>query len=315
MKKRYERIEGYEIAGCAAFDKNLVSLWGQQWLHSDPLDQRLTCIFFFYADEPEVDQWAFSGIGGATGIYGCAGKQPARQWIYVMDDGAVYTVGGGVDDFESSVIQGRLAFFSNVCSIRSGDVLAVGGRRKVYLRKGAGRWQPLGQGFSPQDEGDDLTDAGFRDADGFSLDEVYAVGGRGDAWVCLSGQWQPIELGTNVGLKRVLCTRGGQVVIAADRHELYVGRHDQSWHRVSHDLTDEVHESLVDFEGRILLSTSHHLLELINGQIVSADFPNMPKMNCVAHLGAGDGVLVVAGRDEAVIFDGVDWLRILDPKP
>jgi hypothetical protein len=314
MSKRYEKIEGYEIAGCAAFDKNLVSLWGQQWTNNDPLEQRLTCTFFFYADEPAVDQWAFSGVGGATGIFGCAGLRPSRQWIYVMDDGAVYAVGGGADNFESAVVSGRPAYFTNVRCIRSGEVIAVGGRRKVYLREGEGRWRQVGRDLFAQGEDADLTDAGFRDVDGFDLNELYAVGGRGDAWVCLAGQWQQIDLGTNVGLKRVLCSRDGQVYIATDRHDVYVGR-KHVWKRVQNDVTDEIHESLVDFEGRVLLSTSHHLLEIIQGQMVPAVFTDMPPMQSMAHLGTGDGVLVVAGKDEAVLYDGTTWLRILDPHP
>jgi hypothetical protein len=314
MNKRYEPLAGYDIAGCAAFDKNLVSLWGQQWSNSDSLEQRLTCTFFFYADEPEADQWAFSGIGGATGIHGCAGLLPSRQWIYVMDDGEVYAVGGGADHFEAPIVQGRPAYFTNVRCLRSGEVLAVGGRRKVYLREGEGRWTPFGQGQFPQGTDADMTDAGFRDIDGFGLDELYAVGGRGDAWVCLAGQWQPIDLGTNVGLKRVLCARDGQVYIATDREDLYVGR-KQTWQRITNEVTNEIHESLVDFEGRVLLSTSHHLLEISQGVVAPAVFPGMPVMNSMAHLGVGGGVLVVAGKDEAVMFDGSTWQRFLDPQP
>jgi hypothetical protein len=314
MIERFKYIEGYEIAGCAAFDKNLVSLWGQQWPSSDSLEQRLTCTFFFYADEPESDQWAFSGIGGATGVYGCAGDRPQRQWVFVLDDGDVYVVGNGADHFEAPIIPNRPAYFSNVRCIRSGEVLAVGVRRKVYLREAEGQWQAWGQGLFPQGEDTDLDNAGFRDVDGFDLDELYAVGGRGDAWVCLAGQWQAIDLGTNVGLKRVLCARDGQVYIATDRSDVYVGR-QHTWRRLHNDVTDEIHESLVDFDGRVLLSTAHHLLEITQDRVIPALFPDMPAMQSMAHLGVGDGVLVVAGKDEAVLFDGTAWLRFLAPQP
>jgi hypothetical protein len=311
MPPRYAPLARYQIAGCAAFDKNLVTFWAQQWPHDDALEPRPTCVFFYYADEPEEDRWAFSVIGEATGIRGCACTAPERHWLYLVDDGALYAVGGGEEGFLANVVPGRPAYFTNLRSLRSGHVLAVGGRRKVYLREAEG-WAAFGEGLFPEGPDADLGDAGFRDVDGCGLDELYAVGGRGDAWLCTAGRWQRIELGFAMGLKRVLCAADGRVYIVADREHVFVGR-GQCWERISLD-SQEPFESIVEFEGRVLVSTRTRILEVSAGRMADAVLPGMPVMQSVSHLATGDGVLVVAGHHEAALFDGTRWTRVLEPE-
>jgi hypothetical protein len=305
MPTRYPYLTNYEIAGCAAIEKNRVTLWGQQWPTDDPLEQRPTSAFFYFADQPDGKKWAARGIGHATGIPGCVTTAPTRQWIYLLDDGQVYTVSGGHAGFEDAGLEG---YYTAVRCLSSQDVVAVGGRGKVDLREAAGVWTVFGSGLPT-----DLAVAGFRDVDGFGLDEVYAVGG-GEAWVCLAGRWQRIELETGLGLKRVVCAADGQVYIAADRDVVFVGR-GQQWRQLRNEVTSELHESLVHFEGRVLLSTAHHLLEISQDDIKTAYLPGMPAMKTMSHLGVGADVLVVAGSDEAVMYDGTSWIRILDPAP
>jgi len=314
MSKRYEPLEGYEISGCAAFDKNLVSIWGQQWPHGDPLEPRPTSTFFYYADEPEEDQWAYSGIANATGIHGCAGLIPQRQWVYLLDDGEVYVVGGGADDFEQKITPGKMAFFSNVRAIRSGDVLAVGSKRKVFLRERANGWRAWGQGLLPQGAQTDLKNAGFSDIDGFDLGELYACGGSGDLWLCRQSQWEHVDLGTNAALTHICCASDGFVYVVTQRRGIYKGRHHR-WQLIQQEPSSLLFESIVDFQGRVLVSTEKDLFEIVNDQLVPAVFPGMPEMRCKAHLAVGEGVLLVAGKDEALMFDGKTWTQILSPQP
>lgn len=314
MSKRYKPLEGYEISGCAAFDKNLISVWGQQWPSGDPLEPRPTSTFFFYADEPEEDQWAFSGIAEATGIHGCAGLIPAKQWIYVLDDGEVYVVGGGIDDFEWKITPGKMAFFRSARAIRTGEVFAVGGKRKVFHRESANVWRAWNQGLYPQGDKTDLKHAGFADIDGFGLDELYAAGGHGDLWLGQNSQWTPVNLGTNADLTHVCCASDGFVYVTTQQREVYKGR-QYNWLLIQQELTSSVFESIVDFQGRVLVATEKDLFEIVKDKFVPAVFPGLPEMRSKAHLAVGDGVLVVAGKDEAAFFDGTAWSKFLAPQP
>jgi hypothetical protein len=310
MSSRYAPLEGYEIAGCAAFDRNLVCLWGQQWPDNDPLEPRPTSVFFHYADEPPGDRWAHSGIANATGIHGCAGLVPERQWVFVLDDGEVYVVGAGADDFEQKIVPDGRAFFSNVRAIGSGEVLAVGGLRKVFQRVHRDKWQRAGEGMELPAGGAARDPMGFSDIDGFDIGELYAAGEGGDFWTCRQSRWSRVDLGTNAALTHVCCAGDGFVYVTTGRREIYRGRHDQ-WALIQQDQTQQVFESIVDFQGRVIVSTESALYEIVKDRFLPAAFPGMPPMKMKAHLAAAPDVLVVAGKDEACLFDGKAWERIL----
>ena len=314
MGKRFAELDGYEIAGCAAFDKNLITFWAQQWPVSDPLEPRPTAVFFYYADEPVEDQWAHSGIADATGIHGCAGSVPARQWVFVLDDGEVYVVGAGFDDFERKITEKKHAFFSNVKALPSGPAIAVGTRRKVFVREHADHWKPLERGLFPSGDITVLENAGFADIDGFGVDELYACGARGELWLCQNGAWSQIDLGTNADLTNICCASDGQVYITTNRREIMCGRH-QTWDLISQELTTKVFESLVEFMGRVLVSTETDIYEVVSGKFVQAALVGMPPMKSMAHLATAPDVLVVAGKDEAAMFDGQNWSMILAAPP
>src|SRR6185503_13710121 len=131
---RYARLEGYEFSGCAVRRWNILSFFGTQWAGKDALETRPTAIFFYYPDDPPAKRWAYRGIGETTGIHGAPAFQPDERWIFVMDDGEVYVVGGGYDDWEERVTPKKPAYFSRVRTIANGRVYAVGVNRRVFRR-------------------------------------------------------------------------------------------------------------------------------------------------------------------------------------
>jgi hypothetical protein len=293
MTIKYAELDGYEISGCAAFNKNLITFWVQEWSVNDALETRATAVAFYYADEPDSDKWAFSEVGDAAGIRGCAAYLPKKQWVYVLDDSEVYVVGGGFDDFEEKISAKKHSYFSKVKSIKSGHAFAVGSRRKVYIRVKPNQWHQLDKGLFPGGDATPLENSGFVDIDGFSETEIYACGGLGDLWVYQNSSWKNIDLGTNARLTKICCASDGNVYITTNRREIFVGR-EHTWHLIKQELTEDVFESMVDGTNFVL-----------------AELPGMPKMKLKAHLAVGEDVLVVAGKDEANMFDGVTWTEIL----
>ena len=118
-----------------------------------------------------------------------------------MDDGEVYVVGMGDDDWEEPITKTPHQYFSNMKSIDSGHAIAVGSRRKVFLREEAGEWNKLDAGLFPDEENTTLRDAGFQDLDGFGENDMYACGGRSDLWRFDGARWQKIDVPPNMGLK------------------------------------------------------------------------------------------------------------------
>jgi hypothetical protein len=314
MVDRLPALSEYEFSGCAVRRWNILALYGQQWPNNDPLEQRRTGVFFYYPDEDPDEQWAYREVGFATGIHGCAAMQPEERWIFLLDDGEVYVVGGGVDDYEAAVTNNQKMFFSNVKQIAGGFAFAVGPHRKVFRRDAPDSWVRLDQGLYPSGGQADLEHAGFNDIDGFSPSDLYACGGRGDLWHYNTAVWEPVDVPTNAVLENICCARDGQVYVTTNRRQILKGR-GSHWEIIEQSATEQVFESIVDFNGRILISTEATIYELVAGDFRPADLGHVPLQRSRAHMAVGDGILLVAGKDEAASFDGTSWSVIITPGP
>lgn len=309
---RLEELSGFEFNGCFVRTRNIIGFTGQKWENSDSLEPRETAVFFYYPDEPPDEAWAFSYLGEATGVYGCAVLEPEERWIFVTDDGEVYAVGQGDDDWEAAISKKPNLYFSNVKAIRKGHAIAVGPRRKVFLRKAANNWVQLVNGLFPQGDETDLKHAGFRDIDGFSEQDLYACGGKADLWHYDGKVWTRIDLPTNAVLKNICCADDGIVYITTNRKDLLKGR-GTSWDVIDQEATEEVFESIVCYNAKVLISTVSAIYTVDDTGFREANLGE-PAMNSRAHLGAGDGILVVAGINEAALYDGNTWSVILEPE-
>jgi hypothetical protein len=307
--KRYEALAGYELAGCAIRRWNIIAFWGQQWDNPDPLDVRPTRVFFYYPDEPAEAQWAHRDPGRTRGFRGCATAIPDERWVFVADDGEVYVVGGGVDAFESPITGKPFSFFSNVKRVDPGRAIAVGPRRKVFVRQAPNNWLQLAEGLFPEGE-QNLDTAGFSDIDAFSPTDMYACGGRGDLWHFDGNVWIQIDVPTNDNLRRLCCASNGIVYVLTGRGQLLTGR-NQIWSVISQDLTNQPLESIVDFRGRVVISTQAELFEMADNTFQPAALGNVPPMRSRSFLAVGDGILLVAGSSDACSFDGTTWSVII----
>ena len=301
-----EYFGGYEFSGCAIRRSNIISFFGTQWGDKDALETRPTRFYFYYPDESPKERWAYGEIGHATGIHGAATFKPQERWVFVMDDGEVYVVGQGDDGWEKRITPKKNAYFNNVKTVAGGFAYAVGPARTVYRREAKNKWRVLDQGL-PSDGGGQ--DAGFRDLDGFSESELYACGGAGDLWTWDGVKWSNVTLPTNAVLRRICCGADGLAYILTDQRTVIIGR-GSSWRIAEQDNTKEILEQLVWYQDRIYVSTTSALFEIVGGKFRQTRL-KVPKQESYARLASGDGVLLVAGSNEACMYNGKQWTTIL----
>ena len=309
----FKDYENFAFSSCYVRAWNIIGFTAQQWSddNDDPLEIRPTAVFFYYPDDPPEKKWAVRYLGEATGVHGIAVFKPNKQTIFVTEDGEVYCVGQGHDDWEKPVSRKKNLYFSNVKSIRSGHAICVGPRRKVYIRNHANNWTQLDSGLFPQGENTKLENTGFSDIDGFSESDMYACGGA-DLWHYDGNRWGQIDVPANSVLENICCADDDWVYITTNRREIIKGR-GEIWEVIQQDLTDEVFESIVCFNGKVLISTVSEIYE-VTKQGLEKETLGVPNMNSKAHLAVGDGILVVAGGDEATMYDGKSWSVILEAK-
>ncbi len=238
---------------------------------------------------------------------------PEERWVFVADDGLVYTIGGGVDAFEEPIASRPFFFFSNVKRV-SGRAHAVGPCRKVFVRESPDEWRQLEAGLFPQGVQTNHDYSGFSDIDGFSESDLYACGGRGDLWHFDGRLWEQVDIPTNDNLWRLCCASNGIVYVVTGSRQILMGR-DQRWTLVSQDLTDQQLESIVAFQGKVIVSTESVLYEMVGDKLQFASLGDMPAMRSCSFLSAEDGILVVAGSRDACCFDGTKWSVIIPSTP
>src|SRR5690606_6164944 len=69
-----------------------------------------------------------------------------------------------------------------------GRLYVAGMARRVYRREAPGRWAAVDAGvFVPREQRTHAV--GFHGIDGFSEDEIYAVGHKGEIWSRINGEW------------------------------------------------------------------------------------------------------------------------------
>ena len=304
LAKVYLDYGGFEISDCIIMgEKNYISFIAQEWNeeNDDPLEVVPTAVFFHYPDDPPGEQWAVRYLGETTGCSGTVVSKPLLQWIYVTEDGEVYCVGQGDDDWEKPIAD-KPSYFSNVKCVRGGHAIALGPGRKIYLRTEKNSWKPLDNGLTNEGE-----DTGFRDIDGFSESDMYACGGKSDLWHYNGDSWSQIKLPVNDFHLEKICFTNDQVYILTNTGNIIAGR-GTNWQIIKQEKTDEILENIVTFNNKALVSTESEIYEITSGGLEI--FPT-PEMESKAYIASSEGILLVAGPFEAKMFDGKEWKTVL----
>jgi hypothetical protein len=310
--KRYKYLKEFTFGSCIVRTRAILGFTAQKWLDDDPLEQRETAVFFYYPEKPDESKWAVSGLGQATGVHGCAAFVPEERWVFVLDDGEVYVVGKGDDDYEKPISAKPNLYFSNARAVRRGRAVAVGSRRKVFIREAKDRWTQLSNGLFPQGDKTDLEHAGFNDIDGFSEKDMYACGGRGDLWHYDGNRWRQVDVPTDAVLQNICCGEDGLVYITTNRRHVLIGR-QTSWEVLEQEETEELLESIIWYGDTAIVSTLSSLYAVSRTSFGVPDI-GAPPLKTTPLIGAGDGVLLVAGSDEAAMYVDKKWTVILEPE-
>ncbi|HEC8325341.1 TPA: hypothetical protein RG501_RS15990, partial [Providencia rettgeri] len=223
------------------------------------------------------------------------------------DDGNVQCVGSG-DDFPlEKIMEGDYANPKNIKCIE-GYAYYVGSAREIYKRVDIGKWVRLQKGI-PGGETD--TDMGFTDLDGFSEQDMYAVGGEGDVWHYDGEQWIPCGFPSNEQLSAVLCAPDGYVYIGGEGGSLWRGRQFQ-WEKLYHGGSTILLNQLRWFEDKVWACDDYRL-QCWDGHEMVRPMDGDESVLLSGHMDVRDGILVVAGDYSVDLYDGTVWHKIVRP--
>src|SRR5213083_2399530 len=148
-------------------------------------------------------------------------RMPSAKVIGVGEEGDVAVYLGGGKSLKEK-ISPEPVLIRNARAI-SGHVYACGMKRQVYERVDEGKWVDVSAPFPEAN-----VTAGFEAVDGYSQNEIYAVGWNGEIWEYDGSQWADRSSPTNVILSAVHCAPNNLVYVAGQQGVLIRGR-NSSW--------------------------------------------------------------------------------------
>jgi len=261
---------------------------------------------FSYITARRGNQWGDGGGVAFDSVALASVHEPRQQFVLVGPMGQVYVTGSG-DRHEEEIIDRTfspktLGFIRDARTI-DGKVFACGMKRQVYRRDDADHWTCISQNIAG---GTGVH--GFEALDGFSRNDLYAVGWSGEIWHFDGGDLRQCDSPCSDLLVDVCCAGDGLVYAIARGTTLVSGR-AAPWSARSTELPVEL-LSLCWFKDRLYGASTRDVFVLDHAGAfvpvaIGPDFP----ATC-GELATNGDILVSAGARDVFSFDGVDWRRI-----
>ncbi|MGE8312642.1 MAG: hypothetical protein ACN6QR_24155 [Pseudomonas protegens] len=176
--------------------------------------------------------------------------------------------------------------------------------REVYVRHGSSAWQPI---HVPKPTSKDSV-FGFEALGGFSNDEIYAAGWKGEIWLREQGNWRQVDSPTNFKITALICASDGYCYLCGRQGTLLRGRAD-TWEIIDlEEFTDDFW-SIAEHQGKIYLATLFEVYVLDESSLRPINW-NMPKPNTCYCLSAKNGALWSVGQKDILVHDGQSWRKL-----
>ena len=314
-----ECFKYYAPYACVVRSKNIFYFICQQ-SQSDPAGfKEITQVVSYFSDELEpVDRTGFTKLEGFSRSCGDIAYLPKEQLILSSQMNSIYVLGSGEerleDELEADINGPSRGITMRIRTIGRYAYMATT-RRGVCRRIGVNDWESLCPDLhltpeqmpkSAREERDLTKDWGFRDIDGLGEEDFYAVGGLGDVWHYVDGDWEQCGFPNNSELYNVCCAPNGDVYIAGHGGQLYKGS-KHNWKLAAHTVTTLWFEDMVWYEDA-LYATNEYGVYVLNGNQWErpTDFPPEAQTSS-GSMSVRDGVLLIAGIYGAVFKKDGQW--------
>jgi len=227
--------------------------------------------------------------------------KPERRLVIVGEDGQYYTY---LDpEIPEGQIEPKPRLIRRARTI-DGFVYVCGVGRQVYKRLDVYEWSNE-SAPAPKKISDPIC---FEDIAGYSENEIYCCGWKGELWHYDGSDWHDYSELTNITLTSLACVSDGYVYVVGQQGVLLKGRRD-TWEVIQLDNdfeTDmwDVHE----FEEKIYISTMTGLYILNGQQLEEVEFDDMLN-GTFYRLTSAEGTLWSVGDSDVLSFDGTEWTR------
>ena len=254
----------------------------------------------FYAKE----KWTHHKVAwGSTAVTGRI--EPELEALVLGVDGEVLRA--QTTGFSEESVEGAAKLPGPMRDIRfiGKKAFAVGMGRTAFRREKPGQWPRIDEKLRSK-KGEIR---GLNSVDGFSENDVIAVGLEGEIWHYDGKAWESVDSPTNVALQRVLCVAPKQVFIAGMAGTI-LRRNGERFEAVEQDAATENLYGLAWFKGRLYIA-GKKLYRLEGDDVQEVDI-GLGEGVTFGQLDANDGVLWSFGpKHLAFTADGDKWTQVM----
>lgn len=288
-------------SGCAGVNGNCAGILTDRDLSKRRIDHSLIAVWEEGSWLPEIRvPWAAVGI--------CRVKKPKACWVAVGSNGAALVIdemGARPEriDTEDEPIR-KIGLLRSARTI-DGKAFAAGMIRQLYRRDGENAWTRVDSGCRrPAGE---TAIVGFEAVDGFTHNDLYGVGWKGEIWHSSGDRWTQIDSPTGRILSNVCCAPNG-IVYACGRQGILVSGRGDKWETVENVLTTDDLWGIAWYGGKLYLATLYSLIMYDGDRLSWVNCGEVTPDSCY-HLSASDTHLWSFGAFEVVVYDGQKWKR------
>ncbi|MDH4556937.1 hypothetical protein E8F11_17480 [Pseudomonas sp. BN417] len=312
-----KRLLGYNVVDCevrrrdffyfiAREDYTQWTDWKEQGDYPSERSLYKRVLTFMSSKEP-AKQWGHTTLKGFSRLTSGVSYSPKEQFIAGSLTGQIFALGSGDNEIQDEIgekLRGTLERFATI----DDELYVAGSGRMVGLRQGKNQWKWLSENV-PYDMDSEVSTAGFDAIDGFSQEDIYAAGGKGDVWHYNGKIWRRVDFPSNVTIETMCCGADGRVYIGGYEGLTFVGRGD-TWKPVKRrEVIPLGFKDMVWYEDRVWCTNDNGVWWIINDEIVPADIPALAKVSS-GNLSARDGVLLLAGFYGAAYLENGQWHQI-----
>lgn len=243
-----------------------------------------------------------------TGVAICAAKVPKKEVILIGRSGDIRAGKIGALEAEAKIVidsmDKKFGYLTNARTI-AGRVHVCGMDRQVYRRAKKG-WEALDEGLPMGGEGEAV---GLRAIDGFSANELYAVGIDGEIWHFDGRRWRNCPSPTGLILHGVHCADDGFVYACGQLGMILKGKGDE-WTILEHASEIEDLWDITSFKGVVYAMSSRVLYAVGRRNLVPVEYGEVATPFSFYRFACSESLLVTIGPKDVMIFDGEAWGRI-----
>jgi hypothetical protein len=182
-------------------------------------------------------------------------------------------------------------------------VYVCGMGRQIYRREKQAYWVKFELGMPEVSH--EFSVSGLNSIDGWTEDDMYAVGYNGEIWRCVKGKWTEVASPTNLILHRVRVVDRKLVIACGQKGVLLVGEGD-SFRTLEHDETPDNFWGMEWFKGQLYLASDDSIYRVVQAERIEK--LDIGKIKTCGHLHTSDGVMWSFGtKNLAWTEDGDTW--------